>query len=296
MSKPLIAACVQNCASADVAASMEESVALTRDARRQGAELICLPEFFSCLSVTSDRFEVGAHPESEHPVLRRFSALASALGCWLLLGSVAVRAGEGRVHNRSYLLDSQGRIVARYDKIHLFDIDLSRDETYRESAWVKPGAHAVLADTPWGRVGLSVCYDLRFPHLYRDLAKAGAEYLFVPAAFTKTTGEAHWHVLNRARAIENGAYVLAPCQYGVHGKAATYGHSLIVDPWGVVLADGGTDPGVIVAELDPREVAKARQKIPSLTHDRRYRVTKADPSADPAPPDRIERQTLAGDA
>jgi predicted amidohydrolase len=187
----------------------------------------------------------------------------------LLLGSLAIKAGPGKVTNRSYLVDAAGEIAARYDKLHLFDVDLADGERYRESAAVAPGSNAVVAPTPWATLGLSICYDLRFPYLYRALAQAGAQILTVPAAFARTTGQAHWHVLLRARAIETGCYVLAPCQCGTHGGGRpTYGHSLIVDPWGRILADGGDEPGIVTATLDLAEVAKARAMIPALQHDR----------------------------
>ena len=195
---------------------------------------------------------------------------------WVLLGSLGVERPDGRIANRGYVIDPQGRVTARYDKIHLFDVDLEAGKSYRESATIAPGSEAVVAETPWGGLGLSVCYDLRFPQLYRRLAKSGATMLAVPAAFTKITGEAHWHVLVRARAIENGAYVFAPCQNGtLEGGSECFGHSLIVDPWGRVLADGGEGEGVILADVDPEEVTRARQRIPALTHDRNFSVQTA---------------------
>ena len=271
MTRSFLAACIQNCADAEIEPSLEAATALVRAARDRGAALICLPEFFSCLCSDDRRFEVGAHAEDAHPAIPRFRALAEELEAWILLGSLAIEAGPGKVYNRSYLFDSRGRIVARYDKLHLFDVDLAAGESYRESAWIEPGTAATLAPTPWGPLGLTICYDLRFATLYRALAQAGASFLTVPAAFTETTGEAHWHLLLRSRAIETGAYVLAPCQCGNPGGGRpSYGHSLIVDPWGRVLADAGESPGFIVAEIDPAEVAKARAMIPSLTHDRDF--------------------------
>lgn len=271
MTRPFIAACIQNCAGAEIAPSLEAATALVRAARDRGAALICLPEFFSCLYSDDRRFEVGARAEDAHPAIPRFRALAEELEAWILLGSLAIDAGAGKVYNRSYLLDPRGRIVARYDKLHLFDVDLAGGESYRESAWIEPGTAATLAPTPWGPLGLTICYDLRFAALYRALAQAGASFLTVPAAFTETTGKAHWHLLLRSRAIETGAYVLAPGQCGDPGGGRPcYGHSLIVDPWGRVLADAGEAPGFIVAEIDPGEVAKARAMIPSLTHDRDF--------------------------
>lgn len=271
MSEPFIVACVQNSASADMNAGMAEADRLVRAAREDGASLICLPEFFTCLDVTRERMEVGAFEEATHPAFGHYREMARDLEAWLLLGSLAIRDGDdGKIRNRSYLLGADGGVIARYDKIHLFDVDLKGGESYRESATVRAGERAVVAPTPWGPLGMTVCYDLRFAQLYRALAQAGALFLSVPAAFTKTTGEAHWHVLLRARAIEAGAYVFAPGQYGVHGHGKTYGHSLVVDPWGRVLADGGTDSGFVTAEVDPTKVAEARSMIPALSHDRPF--------------------------
>jgi predicted amidohydrolase len=210
-------------------------------------------------------------PEAEHPGVPAFQALAAELKAWLLIGSLAVKLDAKTCANRSFLFDPQGRIAARYDKIHMFDVDLANGETYRESATFRPGEQAVTADLPWGRVGLTVCYDLRFAYLYRALAQAGASFLTVPAAFTVPTGEAHWHVLLRARAIETGCYVFAPAQCGEHAEGRkTYGHSLIVAPWGEVLADGGEEVGIIYADVDPAKVTKARNMVPALRHDRPF--------------------------
>lgn len=268
MSKPFTVACVQNRATEDREATVSDAVARVREAAKR-AQLICLPEFFSCLALKNRRLVTDPHVESAHPVLKTFRRLAASLDRWLLLGSLAVETKEG-IKNRSYVLDSAGEVVARYDKVHLFDVDLKDGERYRESETFAPGAAAVTAALPWGSLGLSVCYDLRFPHLYRALAKAGADFLTIPAAFTRTTGEAHWHVLIRARAIENGSYVFAPSQCGRHGEGETFGHSLIVDPWGEVLADGGVEPGIIYAEVDATRVAEVRGMIPSLRHDRPF--------------------------
>ncbi|MFQ5774278.1 MAG: carbon-nitrogen hydrolase family protein [Kiloniellaceae bacterium] len=271
MSAAFKVACIQNSAGPEIGPSMEEATRLVRAAHARGAELICLPEYFSCLKASDDQFVVGALAEAEHPAIPHYRALALKLSAWLLLGSLAIKAGPDRVFNRSYLIDPAGQIVARYDKLHLFDVDLEGGESYRESAAIAPGDRAVLAPTPWGPIGLTICYDLRFAYLYRALAQAGALFLAVPAAFAKTTGQAHWHVLVRSRAIETGCYVFAPCQCGTHGGGRpTYGHSLIVDPWGQVLADGGEEPGFVLAEVDPAEVAKARRMIPALDHDRAF--------------------------
>jgi predicted amidohydrolase len=245
MSHTFTVALIQNCAGSEVQANIADTLAMSREAADRGAALICLPEYFSALSSEGPRLTMQAFAEEAHPALPIFSELA--------------REGP------------DGAVVQRYDKIHLFDVELAGGEHYRESATIEPGREAATAELPWGRLGMTICYDLRFPHLYRTLAQAGAEFLAVPAAFTKTSGEAHWHALNRARAIENGAYVLAPCQCGEHaGGGRTYGNSLIVDPWGRVLADGGEEPGIVLCDIDPAKVAEARSMIPSLRHDRPY--------------------------
>lgn len=268
--------CIQNCAEDNLNHNLQDTSDLVRKAREAGAELICLAEFFSFLHLDDDGLNVAPFEESAHPTLSTFQSLAQEVDAWILLGSIAVSDSEGKKLNRSILLSPQGEIIARYDKIHLFDVNLPNGEVYRESAIFNPGNEAVLAQLPWGSVGLTVCYDLRFPHLYRALAHSGAQILTVPAAFTRTTGQAHWHVMLRSRAIETGCYVVAPCQYGDHGKAKTYGHSLIIDPWGRVLADGGESRGYIISDVDLSEVEKARQMIPALEHDRPYRVPDKD--------------------
>ena len=263
--------CVQTPALATFDEAIEAARRLAGDAVAAGAELVCLPEFCGGLATENGVLKPPAAPESSHPVLEALRAFTRDAGVWMLIGSVAVDGPGGRLINRGLLVDDTGAVRARYDKIHLFDVDLSETERYRESAVVSPGQHAVVADTPWGRLGMTTCYDLRFPHLYRSLAQAGAEILAVPAAFTKVTGEAHWHVLNRARAIENGAVVVAPCSVGpVPGGGAVYGHSLIVSPWGEILAEGGDGVGVIVAALDMESVASVRERVPSLRHDRPF--------------------------
>lgn len=263
-------ACIQNCATDDLDATINDSVALTRDARDAGAQLICLPEFFSFLNLDANGLNVAPFREAEHPTLAAYKRLSKDLNVWILLGSIAILDETGKKRNRSILLNSDGQIVTRYDKIHMFDVNLPNGEIYRESDVFVPGNAAVTADMPWCTLGLTVCYDLRFPHLYRSLAHAGAGIISVPAAFTRTTGRAHWHVMLRSRAIETGAYIVAPCQYGDHGRAKTYGHSLIIDPWGKILEDGGEERGYIISEVDTEEVNKARQMIPALDHDREY--------------------------
>jgi predicted amidohydrolase len=262
-------ACVQNCAVAEVERNIAIAGRLTRAAIERGAEIVCLPEYFSGVTLKGGLLHPAAFEERRHPVLQAFVDLAREKRTWLLLGSLGVLAGDGRIFNRGYLLDPSGAVAARYDKIHMFDVELTQGAPLQESATIAPGDCAVMAETGLCRIGLSICYDLRFPHLYRHLAQAGADLLAVPAAFTRITGQAHWHVLTRARAIENGCYVAAPCQHGtLPGGADCFGHSLIIDPWGRVLADGGEGEGVIVADIDPAEVAKARARIPALSHDR----------------------------
>jgi len=254
---------------------MERAESLVREAASKGANLICTPEFFSCLDTQLSGLSTNPNREEAHPALARFRSLAEELKIWLLLGSLTIfgEDTDKRLFNRSYLIDNSGKIIARYNKIHLFDIDIDKKDVYRESDQFQPGSEAVLAATPWGLLGMTVCYDLRFPQLYRDLAKAGAGILTVPSAFTKKTGEAHWHVLLRARAIETASFVIAPCQSGTHGIGATYGHSVLIDPWGNILADGGgEDEGVVIAEIHLNLIDKARRRIPALKHDREYKA------------------------
>ena len=258
-----------------------ENLAVTRDLLRQaasaGASFILTPEVTNCVSSDRGHQDRVLQTEAEDITLAGLRAEAQALGVWLLIGSLAIKTkdGDGRLANRSFLVAPDGAVAARYDKIHMFDVNVSETEQYRESAGFRPGGRAVLATAPFARIGLSVCYDLRFPHLYRRLAQAGADILTVPAAFNDTTGAAHWESLLRARAIENGAFVLAPAQSGSHAAhngrpRRTWGHSMIVAPWGEVLADAGTDVGATVAEIDLAAVSRARHRVPSLTHDRDF--------------------------
>ena len=272
MPRPLNVACLQTRPMPDFDTAIGEALPLARQAVENGAELLCLPEYCGGLMSQEGVILPPAAAEGEHPVLAALCDFASSARVWMQIGSVAVDGPDGTIINRGFLVDAAGAIRARYDKIHMFDIQLSETEVYRESTYVTAGEAAVVEDTPWARLGHTICYDLRFPQLYRDLAQAGAEILTVPAAFTQKTGEVHWHVLNRARAIENGAFVVAACAHGpCPGGGDTYGHSLIIDPWGKVLADGGEGPGVVQATIDLDEVAAARARIPSLTHDRDYR-------------------------
>jgi predicted amidohydrolase len=271
------AALVQLCSGDDPAANLPATEALVREAAAGGAELVLTPECTNLLAASRARQAEVLSTEAEDATLARLRAVAADLGIWLLVGSIAVRTedADGRFANRSLLVAPDGAVTARYDKIHMFDVAVGSGESYRESDAFRPGSRAVLAEAAGARLGLTVCYDLRFPHLHRDLARAGAEILAVPSAFTVPTGRAHWHVLLRARAIETGAFVLAPAQCGTHAAGAgtprrTFGHSLAVSPWGEVLADGGDAPGVTFVELDLAEVARARARIPALEHRRPY--------------------------
>ena len=263
--------CIQNNSGADINQNIVDITQLVIRAHSEGAELICLPEYFCYVDNDDKRMLTHSYFEEEHPALSHFFRLAKKLNVWLLLGSLPIKINNEKVNNRSYLIDNQGNIEAKYNKLHLFDVNLSDGESYLESATVEAGDKPVLASTPWGSLGMSICYDLRFAYLYRQLAQNGAIFLTIPAAFTKTTGIAHWHTLIRARAIETGCYVFAPCQCGEHpGDRTTYGHSLIVDPWGNVLADAGENPGFIIADIDVQQVLQARHKIPALKHDRKF--------------------------
>jgi predicted amidohydrolase len=262
------AACVQVNASNDMAANIETACEMARDAALLGAELVLFPENVSMMTFGADQIRANARPESEHPAIPAFQALAKDLDIWLHGGTLAIKVGD-KIANRAYVFAPDGSIAATYDKIHMFDVDLPNGESYRESATFSPGAEKVRVDLPWGGLGLTTCYDVRFPYLYRALAQDGALFLAVPAAFTVPTGQAHWEVLLRARAIENGCYVFAPAQTGTHfGGRQTYGHALIIDPWGEVVDDAGEEPGFIIADIDPAKVMEARSRVPSLTHTR----------------------------
>jgi len=262
------------------AANMAAAAALIGEAKTGGADYVQTPEMTNILEVSRERLFATIVPEEQDASLATFRELARALQLYVHVGSLAIKASADKAVNRSFLIDRRGEIVARYDKIHMFDVDLKGGESYRESRSYRPGDLAVLTDLPWGRLGLSICYDLRFPALYRALAEAGATFLAIPSAFTKQTGEAHWHVLMRARAIENGSFVFAAAQGGDHENGrSTFGHSLVVDPWGRVLAEGGTEPGVVFADIDPAEVSLARSRIPSLQHGRRFEIL--EPMAEP---------------
>jgi len=263
------------------AANIDAAARLIGEAKAAGADYVQTPEMTNILAANRAQLFATVVEEKSDPSLAAFRELARKHAIHLHIGSLAVKHTDDRASNRGFLIDPRGEIVARYDKIHMFDVDLANGESYRESNNYAPGESAVVSDLPWGRLGISICYDVRFPALYRALAEAGATMLTVPSAFTKQTGEAHWHVLNRARAIENGSFVFAAAQGGKHeNNRETFGHSLIVDPWGRVLAEGGTEPGVVIAEIDPSQVAAARSRIPSLQHGRRFEVV--EPLAEPA--------------
>ncbi len=263
------------------AANIEAAVRMIGEAKSAGADYVQTPEMTNILAARREQLFAAIVEEQSDAALAALRELARRLGIYIHVGSLAIKISPERAANRGFLIDRTGEVAARYDKIHMFDVDLGNGESYRESNNYRAGEAGVLADLPWGRLGVTICYDLRFPALYRALAEAGATMLAIPSAFTQKTGEAHWHVLNRARAIENGCYVFAAAQGGKHENGReTFGHSLIVDPWGRVLAEGGREPGVVMAEIDPAEVAKARGRIPSLEHGRRFEIV--EPMAEPA--------------
>jgi predicted amidohydrolase len=262
-------------------ANLDAAARLIVEARDRGADYVLTPEMTNILEVKRERLFAAIVPEESDASLATFRELARKLRIFLHVGSLAIKLPPEKAANRSFLIDRGGEIIARYDKIHMFDVDLAGGESYRESRTYRPGEIAVAADLPWGRLGLTVCYDLRFPALYRALAEAGSSFLAIPSAFTKQTGEAHWHVLIRARAIENGSFVFAAAQGGRHENGReTFGHSLIVDPWGQIIAEAGVEPGIILATIDPAQVAAARAKVPSLAHGRRFEIF--EPPATPA--------------
>jgi predicted amidohydrolase len=275
MSAGLPIALIQTRTPATATAGLSHVEPLIRRAAAEGARLILTPEGTNLLEQRRDRRSAAIADEDQDACVVGLRHLAAELGVWLLIGSAIVRsghAGDDRAANRSLLIDPNGGIVGRYDKLHVFDVDLPNGETYRESATIRPGDAAVVAESPWGRLGLTICYDVRFPHLFRQIARAGACMIAVPSAFTVPTGEAHWETLLRARAIETGAFVLAPAQGGTHEDGRkTWGRSTVVAPWGEVVAKLDHDePGVLHATLDMSAVARARAAVPALTHDRDF--------------------------
>ncbi|HEY5065936.1 MAG TPA: carbon-nitrogen hydrolase family protein [Xanthobacteraceae bacterium] len=264
----------------DPQANLSAVLSAIDQAKRAGADYVQTPEMTNVLESKRERLLANIVTDDNDPTLATLREVARKLAIYIHIGSLAIKASPEKAVNRSFLIDRKGDIAARYDKIHMFDVDLTGGESYRESNTYRAGELAVVADLPWGPLGLTVCYDLRFPALYRALAEAGASFLAIPSAFTRQTGEAHWHVLLRARAIENGCFVFAAAQGGKHESGReTFGHSLIIDPWGRILAEGGTEPGVVMAEIDPAEVAAARAKIPSLHNGRRFELV--EPLAEP---------------
>ncbi len=267
-------ACIQLCAGRSVDRNVEAAERLIRDAAEAGADLVVTPEMTSLMELGGDPLFNQIADQNDDRALARFRIVARELERWILIGSLAVRVAPDKAANRAFLIGPDGSVVATYDKMHMFDVSLAGGETYRESRTYRPGDEAVTATLPWGTIGLTVCYDLRFPALYRSLSKAGAAFIAVPSAFTQQTGTAHWHTLLRARAIENGVYIFAPAQTGEHENGRkTYGHSLIVSPWGEVLADGGTETGYVIAEIDPEQVSNARRRVPALDHDRQFELS-----------------------
>lgn len=268
---------VQMCSTRRVEQNVSDATQLIREAAAGGARYVQTPEVTTLMELDRARLFLACRPEADDPAVPHFAALAAELGIWLHIGSMPILIDADRLANRSLLFSPDGRIAARYDKIHMFDVELPGGESYRESRNYAPGRHAVVASTPWGGLGLTICYDLRFPHLHRALAKAGAVMIAAPAAFTRTTGEAHWHVLQRARAIETQCFVLAAAQGGMHEHGReTFGHSLVVSPWGEILAEGGVHPSVIFADLELDDVGKMRRRVPSLEHDRAFDVVGAE--------------------
>lgn len=274
--KTLRVALVQMCSGRDVARNLSDATALIREAALGGAQYVQTPEVTNLMELERERLFAAAEPENSNAALRHFQALAQELSIWLHLGSLVVKVSDTKLANRAFLISPAGEVAARYDKIHMFDVDLPNGEVYRESTNYEPGTQAVVADLPWGKLGFSICYDLRFPYLYRALAHAGASFIAVPAAFTRLTGEAHWLTLLRARAIETQCFVFAAGQGGLHEHGReTFGHSLIVSPWGQVLAEGGVHPSVIFADVDLGQIEDVRARVPSLRHDRKFEVVEA---------------------
>lgn len=274
MARTLDIACLQVRPMPDFTSALDEALPLAKSAVKAGADILFLPEYCGGLKTDGGAVAPPSAPQADHPFLQAMQDFAHERQVWVNLGSIAVDSPDGRILNRGLMIDDTGQIRGQYDKINMFDIQLSETEVYRESANVSPGAKAVIHDTPFARIGHTICYDLRFPELFRALAQAGSEIIICPAAFTKKTGEAHWHVLNRARAIENTCFIISPCAIGsISGGGECYGHSLVINPWGEVISDGGTLPGVVQARIDLDMVAETAQKIPSLSHDRPFTLS-----------------------
>ncbi|MCY3829439.1 MAG: carbon-nitrogen hydrolase family protein [Rhodospirillaceae bacterium] len=267
-------ACLQLTAGREFDPNIRKLCRMIRTCAEEGAKFVLTPENATMIEPVAAAAVRKAKTEEDHPALPALTEAARKAGVWLLIGSLSIRLPGGKLANRSFLVDDDGAVVARYDKLHCFDVNLREGERYRESDTIQAGSEAVLAPSPWGRIGMTVCYDLRFPGLYRTLAQAGADILTVPSAFTRTTGKAHWHTLLRARAIETGCFVIAPAQWGDHAEGRkTYGHSLIVDPWGETVADGGEGESPVFGTLDLDLVEKSRRRIPSLHSERAFTVS-----------------------
>src|SRR3954469_8452635 len=267
-----IAACIGMRSGRDPLANRDAAVRLIEEAAASGAGYVQTPEMTSLVERSRKDLFDKVGPEGSAPPPAAMRELARKRRLTVHIGSIAVRSGE-KIANRAYLIDPDGAITARYDKVHLFDVNLPNGESWRESATYTGGDSAVLAETAWGLLGLTICYDVRFPALYRALAEAGASFLSAPACFTRQTGEAHWSILHRARAIETGSFMISAAQGGIHEDGReTFGHSVIVDPWGRILAEAGTEPGVVLAEIDPAQVADARARIPALKNARPFKV------------------------
>jgi len=279
MSAPFKAACVQMRGKRDPAENLEDAIRMIREAAKAGATYVQTPEISNIVNRDRPALLAAIRTEADDPMLKALSALAKELGITIHIGSLAIKNGD-KVANRAFMIGQDGGLLARYDKLHLFDVDLPNGETWRESNTFTGGVEAVAVDLPEARLGMAICYDVRFPYLFRALADAGCSILTAPACFTKQTGEAHWSVLQRARAIENGAFMISAAQAGLHEDGReTYGHSIIVDPWGKVLAEAGNEPGIIMAEIDLAAVSDARGKIPALRHTRPVHVNLAKPAS-----------------
>jgi len=264
-------ACIQPNSGQNMQANIETVCNLIQAAEKSGAQFIALPENVVLMDHRPEIVKGSAYPAVDHPAIHAFAKICKECGIWILAGSVGTLASDGRVANCSVLLNSDGAIVAKYNKIHMFDVDLQNGEVYRESETFYPGNSAVIVNTPWGRLGMSICYDLRFPQLFRKMAQQGVSIIVVPAAFTRETGKQVWHILNRARAIECASFIISPCMWGEHsGGRTTYGHSLVVDPWGKILADGGEGVCFVTTKIDLTQVDKARSAIPALSHDKEF--------------------------
>lgn len=269
-------ACLQVNSGSDYQSNLSTVTAMAREAAGAGAQFILTPEYTLMMDGSGKVMRARALAADGAPALGELQALARELGVWFLAGSLTLRSDDERIVNRSFLISAEGQAVASYDKIHMFDVTLPDGRVIRESSTYRPGTRAVVTDTPWGRLGMTVCYDLRFPGLFRTLAQAGAQMITVPSSFQRQTGKAHWHALLRARAIENECFIIAPAMCGDHpGNRQTYGHTLVIDPWGEILADGGEAPGVVYADIEVARVAKIRGMMPSLEHDRPYQLSPA---------------------